>query len=59
LSLTFDAIKLPKNSTIKLAKLQNIHARHRLIPTQHSALTFFANKHVSPLVAEFGDPGLS
>jgi len=27
--------------------------------TQHSASTFFANKKVSPLVAEFGDPGLS
>ena len=26
---------------------------------QHSASTFLANKKVSPLVAEFGDPGLS
>jgi len=26
---------------------------------QHSASTFFANKKASPLVAEFGDTGLS
>jgi len=56
---------LLKNNKIKLAKLQNIRARPSCETPPYSYAhnivrhRFFIIKKVSPLVAEFGDPGLS